>query len=142
MDIFYALGAFHGLLFIATAAVIIYSDHQGFEYFRGKKQTLSAQFVTWSHRLVWLGLALIILTGLALALPAWEYYLTDLAFYMKMSFVAVLIMNGLAIGKLSHKAETTPFAELSPDEKKTLMVSGALSFIGWVSAAAIGFFVL
>lgn len=142
MDFFYALGAFHGLMFLLTAAVIIYSDHQGFLYFRGKKQTLSPTFVTWSHRLVWIGLGLIITTGLALAIPAWEYYLTELPFYIKMGFVGVLLMNAVAIGKLSHKAETTPFALLSSEEKTTLLVSGALSFCGWVCAAGIGFFIL
>lgn len=139
---FYELGEIHGAIVLLTALVIIYSDHQGFQYFRGHKQTLSPAFVTWSHRLVWTGLGLIIASGVLLVLPAWEYYLTDPAYYIKMSFVAVLIMNGFAIGKLSHKATTTPYAELSASEQKTLLVSGALSFAGWVVAITIGLFFL
>lgn len=142
MDLFFALGAFHGTIFLATAAVIIYSDHHGLLYFLGKKQTLSANFVKWSHKLVWTGLLLMITTGLALMLPAWEYYLTEIAFYAKMGFVAVLVMNAIAIGTLSKKASLTPFASLSSSEKKTLLVSGALSFTGWIAAASIGFFIL
>lgn len=135
-------GTFHGLVVLITALVIIYSDHQGFLYFRGKKQTLSPAFITWSHRLVWVGLAIIIISGVLLVLPAWEYRLSQGAFYVKMGFVLVLIMNGLAIGKLSHKASSVPFVALSSEEKKTLLVSGGLSFIGWVSAAVIGIYFL
>jgi hypothetical protein len=141
MDL-YMLGAFHGITVLITALFIIYSDHQGYLYFRGKKQTLSPTFITWSHRIVWIGLAIIILTGAALAIPTWEYRLTQGVFYVKMGFVLVLLMNAVAIGKLSHKASNTPFAALSPTEKKTLTVSGALSFLGWVSAAFIGYFLL
>lgn len=142
MNFFFALGAFHGLLFLVTAIIIIYSDHQGYLYFRGKKQTLSPRFVKWSHRLVWTGLLLIITTGLALMLPAWDYYLTQPPFYIKMSFVGVLILNGIAIGQLSKKAERTPFSALTNSEQKTLLVSGGLSFMSWVGAASIGIFVL
>lgn len=142
MDLFFALGAFHGLIFLATAVVIIYSDHQGFLYFIGKKQTLSHSFITWSHRLVWTGLVLMITTGLILALPGWQYYLSEPAFLTKMSLVIMLAINAVAIGKLSRKAETTPFADLVTSEKKTLLISGMLSFAGWVGAASIGFFIL
>ncbi len=142
MDLFFALGAFHGLTVVITALVIIYSDHQGFLYFRGKKATLSPTFITWSHRLVWLGLIIIITSGIALAIPAWEYRLSEAVFYIKMGFVLVLLMNAIAIGKLSHKASTTPFTELTKEEQKTLLVSGALSFMGWVAAAGIGYFLL
>lgn len=137
MDL-YALGATHGLIVFATIIVILYSDHQGFLYFRGKKATLSLSFVNWSHRLVWLGLGLIISTGSILVSFNVERYVADPAFFLKMSFVGVLIMNGLAIGALSHKASTTPFAALSQEEQRTLLVSGALSFMGWVGAFVIG----
>lgn len=142
MDLFYAIGPFHGLMVVGTALIIIYTDHQGYLYFRGKKATLSASFITWSHRLVWAGLAIIITTGAALMIPAWEYYSTLGIFYVKMGFVALLILNGLAIGTLSKKASTTPFAELTQKEQRLLMLSGGLSFIGWVSAAVIGYFIL
>ncbi len=142
MDLFYALGAFHGLLFFITILVIAYSDHQGYLYFRGKKRTLSMTFVEWSHRLVWIGLLLIIVTGAALALPAYEYYLTVPAFYVKIGFVGVLVMNAFAIGALAKKASITPFSELSAEERKTLFISGALSFCCWIGAATIGFFIL
>ncbi len=129
----------HLAILAFTALVILYSDHQAFDYFRGKKQLLSKNFVTWSHRLVWAGLIGMITTGVIMVIPTWEYRLQDPAFYIKMGMVAVLIFNAIAIGKLSHVATERPFAELNTEEKRTLMLSGTLSAIGWISATIIGF---
>lgn len=136
------IGELHLPILIATALVILYGDHQGFDYMRGKRKTLPPKSVSWSHRLVWFGLLLMILSGVTLVLPVWEYWLADPTFYVKMGFVVTLIINGLFIGKLSHIATERPFAELTPPEKQTLIVSGALSGIGWLGAATIGLFVL
>lgn len=132
----------HLTTLIITAVVILYSDHQGLQYFRGKKATLSKTFVTWSHRLVWVGLITMIMSGISLVLPTWEYRLQEPAFYIKMGFVLVLIVNSYAIGKLRYVAIDRRFDELSVDVQKTLMFSGALSAVGWVGAAIIGFFFL
>lgn len=136
------IGEIHGFLVAVTALFILYSDHKAFGYFRGTHQTLSMRFITWSHRIVWVGLILIILTGVTLVLPAWEYYLSESIFYVKMGFVLTLIMNAFAIGNLSKKAHTTPYAQLTKSEQTTLLVSGGLSVIGWISAIAIGLFLL
>lgn len=132
----------HLITLSLTALVILYTDHEGLQYFRGKTALLSKAFVTWSHRLVWTGLILMILSGIGLILPQWEYRLQEPTFYVKMGFVLVLIMNSYAIGNLRYLATERPFLTLSPDEQKTLIVSGALSGIGWVGAAIIGFFFL
>lgn len=132
----------HLLALAVTALMILYSDHEGFSYFRGKKQTLSPRFVELSHRCVWIGLATMIATGVVMVLPEWEYYLADPVFYLKMGIVAVLVVNAFAIGTLSRLATLRPFADLSLDERRTLVISGALSAAGWVSAAAIGYFLL
>jgi hypothetical protein len=63
-------------------------------------------------------------------------------FYVKMSFVAVLVVNAFAIGKLAAVAAVTPFAALAPEQKRTLLISGFLSGTSWVAAAAIGFLFL
>ena len=91
---------------------------------------------------MWAGLLLMIATGFTLLMRAPTFYLTEPVFYAKIGFVLVLVMNSFAIGKLSEKAALTPFAQLSSQEKKTLLVSGALSFSGWVAAAGIGYFIL
>lgn len=136
------LGGFHGSIFMVTAAIILYSDHKGFNYFKGKEKLLTEKFVKWSHLLVWIGLILMIATGVMLTIPAWEYRLSQPEFYIKMSFVLVLIMNAVAIGKLSKQASVKSFDELESEDKKTLLVSGALSAMGWIGAATIGAFFL
>lgn len=140
MDIIYLIGGLHGFIFFLTAIVILYSDHRGFNYFRGKEKTLPENFLKMSHRLVWTGLVLMITTGIFLVIPAWEYRLSEPVFYVKMGFVLVLLMNAVAIGKLSKKASHFEFALLTSEEKKTLLVSGGLSAIGWICAASIGVF--
>lgn len=138
MDFLHAFGELHVVVLLATVVVILYSDHQGYRYLRGQQSTLSAQFVRRSHRLVWVGLIGMIATGVALTLPAWEYRLSEPAFYVKMWFVLVLLMNGIAIGKLSRVASTTPFSELTPPQQRTLLVSGGLSALGWSGAIVMG----
>ena len=136
------LTTLHLLTLGLTALVILYSDHKGFEYFTGKAQTLSSSFIAWSHRLVWTGLLGMIVTGVLLAIPRWTFLLQEPTFYVKMGFVAVLIVNAFAIGELSTHTEETPFKELPKEKQRVLLVSGALSAIGWAGAAVIGLFFL
>jgi uncharacterized membrane protein len=142
LESLYGLGELHGLLVTATALFILYTDHKGYQYFTGKVATLSERFVHRSHQLVWAGLLSIIATGALLFSESWQYRLSEPAFLIKMGFVAVLLMNAFAIGSLSRKASTTPFAQLDPNQKKTLLVSGGLSAMGWVGAIVIGLFFL
>lgn len=132
----------HLFTLAVTALAIVYADHQGFLYFRGKKKTLSREFVVWNHRLVWAGLLLMIFSGGMMAYPAWEYYITEPVFLLKMFFVATLVINAFAIGKLIEVATIRPFAELSKAEKIPLLFSGAFSGMCWIGAAAIGYFFL
>ncbi len=83
-----------------------------------------------------------IVTGFFLTLPAWTYRLQDPAFYVKMGFVFVLVVNAFALRTLSKVASEKPFAELKTEEKRTLFLSGTLSIISWVGAPAIGFLFL
>lgn len=136
------LVSLHLFTLFITAVVIACSDHQGYLYLRGKKATLSKRFVTWSHRLVWVGLLTMITSGVLMVLPAWEHYLQEPKFLIKMCFVLMLVVNAFAIGELAKKAEQTPFVALSLQEKRMLLVSGVLSISGWIGAAIIGMFFL
>jgi hypothetical protein len=132
----------HLLVLACTGVVILHADHEGYKYVSGKKEVLSASWVTWSHRLVWGGLVSMILTGIALALPRSQYLLQDPIFFVKMAFVLILIINAYAIGKLSLVATTKPYRELEKDTQRTLLISGGISMVGWVGASVIGFFFL
>lgn len=136
------LGELHGTIIAVLAVVIIYSDHQAYLYFRGKKQLLSLKVIHVLHSIIWWGLFLMITTGVILLIPRVDRILQEPVFYVKMGLVAVLIFNGLAIGTLAKVAATTPYAQLTKSQQKTLLVSGALSAIGWLGAWFIGFALL
>lgn len=59
-----------------------------------------------------------LVTGTLMITPEWEYFLQEPAFYIKMGLVAVLIINALAIGKLSRIATELPFTLLTTEEKR------------------------
>lgn len=132
----------HVVVLCLMAVVILYSDHQAYLYFRGKRRTLSRDFISWSHRLVWVGLILIIFSGIVLTIPTWTYRLQQPFFYVKIGFVLTLLINAFAIGKFSQTASVRPFIELSREEKHTLILSGALSVFCWTGATIIGLYFL
>lgn len=124
------------------ALVIVYSDINALLYLLGKKSVLSEKMVRIEHRVVWSGLALMILSGGAMFLPGWQYYIHEPAFLVKMTFVGALIINGFLIGKIASQASVAPFKELEPAVQKRMLISGAVSTLAWVGAATIGFFFL
>ncbi len=132
----------HLAVLFCTVVIILCADHEGFSYMRGKKRTLNHKLTQFFHYGVWVGLCLMIATGVFLALPAWEFYLKEPTFLLKMFFVLVLIGNGVFIGKFTSLASEKPFAELPSRIQHTLRISGMLSTIGWVGAATIGYFFL
>jgi cation transport ATPase len=130
----------HLLLLIVTAPVILYADHMGFQYLTGRVKTISPRKVEWTHRLVSIGIVLLIVTGVLITIPIWAVVLEKPLFYAKLAFVATLVLNGVFIGSLMKKATMTPFTNLSKDEKKFLLLSGAVSALGWISTTLIAFF--
>lgn len=132
----------HVTILTLTALVILYADHEGFSYIRGKKPVLDEKKTHWLHRAVWAGLLGMIATGFIMFWPGREYYLSEPEFLVKMCMVFALLANGVLIGHLSKVSYTTPFAELPAKTKRLLFLSGAISTGGWIGAATIGFFFL
>lgn len=130
----------HLVAMILTILVVLYADHMGFRYFTGKSQTLSLKKVKLAHNLVFIGIGLLVVTGIIITIPMWTYMLTNPFFYTKMAFVATLIMNGIFIGQLMHKATMVPFNSLEKEEKRVLLISGAISGMSWLATILIGFF--
>jgi hypothetical protein len=125
-----------------TAIAILYADHLGFQYMRGTRQYLDHSRTVLLHRIVWTGLIGMMISGLFLLMPQWEFLKDDPVFQLKMAFVAVLVLNAFAIGKLSKITSEQSFAGLPSHMKMVLLISGGLSFMGWVGAFIIGYFYL
>lgn len=121
---------------------ILFADHLGILYFIGKPKTLKASTIQRLHMIIFFLLLIMIGTGVALTLPAWDFYLNDAIFLVKMFFVMVLFINGIFIGRLMESASQRPYAELDKRRKVLLLISGSLSFSGWVASAVIGYFLL
>jgi hypothetical protein len=130
----FSLLTIHISILLVTIGIILYSDHEAFLYMRGKKATLNLYRMQILHKLVWAGLLGMIATGFTMFLPMREYLLQQPEFLIKISFVAMLVLNAFFIGKLMPLSATKPFAELLPKEKRSLFISGALSTIGWLGA--------
>ncbi len=130
--------ALHLLVLALTAVVIVFADHEGWQYVRGKKAVLSTARVQWLHRAVWVGLLGMIMTGIGLTTEEPEVF-EEPMFYVKMVMVLALIINGVAISFLSKVATTTPFASLTTKQRVPLFISGAVSVGCWIGAALLGF---
>ena len=132
----------HLTILLCTAIVILIADGHGWRWMRGTVATLDRRAVHILHFLMWTGLSLMIVTGLTLFSRAPSYYLAEPAFLMKMCIVAILVTNGILIGRLQGVALERPFSSLSQREKLPLLVSGAISTAAWIAAALTGYFLI
>ncbi len=123
-----------------AGAVLLFADHDAFDWVLGKKQTLSHARMVLLHYLMWAALLSLIISGTLLFLPQASYLLHTPLFVIKLLFVAILVLNAILIGNLMHVAPKRPFSSLSLEEKLELYASGAISSFGWVSTVAIGLY--
>lgn len=128
----------HLTIVILTGLVVLYSDEQALMWVLGKKPILSPVRITFLHRTVSIGLALLLITGGLLYIQAVPAYLSDSTFIIKMIAIAALIFNTYFIEKFSHVATSRTFASLETSQRLPLFVSGAISAIGWVVAIVCG----
>ena len=120
---------------LAVAAVgVLIADKVGFSWIRGKVKTLHHRTLHLLHETLSYALTLLILSGLYLFWPMREYLLGQPFFLLKMGFVALLVINSIAIDKLMVVATKVPFANVSGKGKVVLFISGAFSFACWVGA--------
>lgn len=132
----------HFAVLAFVAWTVFQADHLGFDWIRGKTRTLDGSKVSKLHRATWIGLAGMIMTGLLLFWPMREFLLTQPPFYVKMAFVAALLINGAVIGRLQKVATSKAYSELTAKEKLPLIISGAVSTVSWTGAAVVAFFLI
>ena len=122
----------HLAILALTLLLVLYSDHLGWQYMRGKQQVLNATLIRNLHYAVGLGLVGMVATGIYMSYRALPILLTEPVFLLKMFFVLVLVLNSFFIGSLLPLATKTPYAELSEREQRLLILSGSISSISWV----------
>ena len=127
----------HIISFGFVLGVTVIADKEAFAWMRGIRATLDSKQLAFYHRLVWVGLASLIVTGTLLVYPSRLYVLSDVLFLIKLLFVGVLIVNAVLIGRLQDHAVTMPNKDVPASEKRALFLSGAISVISWLSAAGI-----
>lgn len=112
-------------------------------------QRREAEIMETLSKVVWVGIALLILSGLGLLLPAWDTFWASDRFVMKMTAVAVVLVNGIFLNLwIQPRARRISFVkpeEPLPSEQKEKQVRlrriafalGGISFVSWYSAYAL-----
>lgn len=129
------------LLFLAVAvAGIILADRSGLAWMRGKTEIVSKRALFTAHWIVTTGLLGLVYTGLFLFWPMRAYLLTQPLFLLKLALVGALLINAMVIDWLMHVAAHRPYASLSNRQKMPLIISGAVSGLGWLGIVLAAWF--
>jgi len=103
-------------------------------------------FIALGSRMVWIGLFLIIISGISLFALSPEEYLNSSKFLAKMVIVAILTINGiffhfkhLPFLRKNLNQDLTK-SENFRNNSMTLFISGGISSISWLSALTLGIF--
>jgi hypothetical protein len=137
----YDLLLYAHVLFLAVAVVgIALADRAAIGWVRGKVQTIESKHLFAAHWTVTLALLGLVYSGLFLFWPMHTYLITQPLFLLKMFCVGALLVNAIAIDTLMNVATRGPFASLSTNQKTPLLISGAVSGLGWVVAATAAWF--
>lgn len=132
----------HLLTLAFVVWTIIQADMLGMSWIQGKKHTLDETVVKKHHRNTWIGLVGMMITGFLIFWPMREFLLHRPQFWVKMAFVASLVVNGFVIGRLQSLAIEKSYKELTHKEKMPLYVSATASTLSWLGAATLAFFLL
>lgn len=102
------------------------------------------RFMKLGGKLVWLGLSLLIISGIFLFLTDPATYIASGKFLAKMSIVGIIAINGL-IFHLVHIPHIQGHLGIKFTHSKTFMkrasfifISGAISMVSWISTVILG----
>lgn len=137
---FHALAAAVGVGATTVTDVLFFKFLKDFKISHGEKSIMD----TMSH-IIWVGLGLLIVTGIGLYLPASETLLESSKFLVKMIAVIVIILNGLLLNFIiSPWLTKIDFEETNPNEgeprlyRKLSFASGAISISSWYIVFLLG----
>lgn len=110
----------------------------------GKFEESELRFMRLGGKIVWLGVGILVVSGVLLVSTAPEYYLTSAKFLAKATIVGVIILNGIVFHTIHlpniKKHLGIKFSEAPEFLAKSsfLMISGAVSMVSWISAVILG----
>jgi hypothetical protein len=102
------------------------------------------RFLKLASKMVWIGIILLVLSGIFIFFTDTEYYLASSKFLAKMSIVLIIILNGIAFHfwhlPLIHQHENIhfPTSNTFTNRRMWVLASGAISIISWLSALILG----
>ena len=145
MDYGTILIIFHLLGVVVSMGGAFTSDAIFFSSIRDEKvSNTEVRFLKLGGRMVWIGLALIVISGLLLFATDTERYLDSAKFLAKMTIVAVLILNGLVFHLVHiprfhrHANQHFPSSDEFMRAIPSLLLSGVISTTSWLSAFTLG----
>ena len=118
--------------FIVSITAVIIADLQAILWVRGKLPMLESRRLKALHTVVSTGLLVSITSGIIMFMPLREYLVTVEAFWVKMAFVGVLIINSFVIARHLHTPTTRTFSSLTKKERRPLFLNGAASGVSWI----------
>lgn len=123
----------HGisLLFILFTLALAYRE--GYEWWKGRKETLDARRVTRLHHRAWLGIVLMLATGFGTFWSHHAEFMAKWQFHAKMGTIVVVIINCLVITKLMSTASKQSFKNLSSSQRLPIIISATIATIGWAT---------
>lgn len=145
MDQHTILSIFHilGVAFGAGGAFL--SDSMFFSAVKDEKIShTELRFLRLGGTMVWIGLGVLLVSGLLLVSENPERYLASSKFLAKMTIVAVVILNGAIfhfyhIPRLSrHAGHHFPSSDEFVRRAPFLLASGVVSVVSWLSALVLG----
>ena len=113
--------------------LVIYTDHYGLSWLRGKLNVLDKNKIERLHKAIYLGIGIMLITGIYLFWPNKDYLMYVKEFWLKMLFVATLITNSFLISKLMPISFSKAFDLLSARERLPLYISGFISSLAWIA---------
>lgn len=112
----------------------------------GRLSNTELRILKLGGKIVWIGLGIIVLSGMGIFFTDPERYLASDKFLAKMTIILVLVANGIVFHALHiprlHRHAEKELSESSEFRKARplFILSGAVSMVSWISAFILGSF--
>lgn len=121
------------------------SDILFFKFIRdGKVDKNEKEALLVVSKIIWVGVALLFVSGVAMLIPRSDYLLHNSRFILKMVVVGVVVTNGIILNKFfaPHLDSLTFKGDILSSKSfklfRKMAVFGTISFISWYSAFILG----